>query len=287
MASDLPTLIECNSLLQDKREIPTPEMARRFAHLQEIASEILPFDANADIHLLIGRDAPELLKVRESRNGPNGAPWAQRLTLGWTITGQMCHDLAGEPVHAFVRCTNLHSVSEITSLEPHPSQLETEGLEPAPCPNRLKIMGNLSEQEKRLKENIFHTSQEDNETSLSCEDRKFLDMMETGIHKNQISHWEMPLPFCQTEVKMPNNRNQAVNGLNGLLRMLKKKPQMEKDYLDFIVKILSKGHASPVPQEEVMSKKQSGRVWYLPHFGVYHPKKTYANSSGIRLVHRV
>ena len=248
-------------------------MARRFPHLQKIAIEIPPFDGNADIHLLIGRDAPELLKVREFRNGPKGAPWAQRLTLGWTITGQMCLDLAGGPVHALVRRTNLHSVSEITSLEPHPSQLETEGLELVPCPNRFKIMGSLSEQEKRLKENIFHTNREDNETSLSCEDHKFLDTMETGIHKNQTGHWEMPLPFRQTEVKMPNNCNQAVNRLNGLLRMLKKKPQMEKDYLEFMEKMLSKGHASPVPQEEVISKKQSGRVWHLPHFRVYHPKK--------------
>lgn len=72
---------------------------------------------------------------------------------------------------------------------------------------------------------------------------------------------------------MPNNRSQAINRLNGLLRTLKKKPQMEKDYLAFMEKILNKGHASPVPREEVISKNQSGKVWYLPHFGVYHPKK--------------
>ena len=228
-ASDLPTLIECDSIPQGKREIPTPEMARKFPHLQEIANEIPPFDGNADIHLLIGRDALELLKVREFRNRPEEAPWTQRLTLGWTITGQMCLDLAGGPVHARERRTNLHSVSEIISLEPHPCQLETEGLKLVPCPNRFKIMGSLSEEEKRLKENIFHTSREDNETSLSCEDRKFLDTIETGIHKNQTGHWEMPLPFRQREVKMPNNRNQAVNRVNRLLRMLKKKPQMEKD----------------------------------------------------------
>lgn len=53
-------------------------------------------------------------------------------------------------------------------------------------------------------ENIFHTSQEDNVTSLSCDDRK-----------NRTGHWEMPLPFRQMEVRMPNNRNQAVNRLNG------------------------------------------------------------------------
>ena len=268
----LPTLIECDSIPQDKHEIPTPEMARRFPHLQEIANEIPPYDSNADVHLLIGRDAPELLKVREFRNGPKGAPWAQRLTLGWTITGQMCLDFAGGPVHALVRRTNLRSANEITSLEVHPCQ-QTESYELVPCPNRFKIMESLSEQEERLRENIFHTSREDNETSLSCEDRKFLETMETGIHKNETGHWEMPLPFRRTEVRMPSNLSQSVNRLNGLLRMLKKKPQMEKDYLAFMEKILSKGHASPVPQVDVKSESQSGKVWYLPHFGVYHPKK--------------
>ena len=261
-AADLPTLIECDGIPQDKREIPTPEMARRFSHLEDIADEIPPFDSNTNIHLLIGRDAPELLKVREFRNGPKGAPWAQRLTLGGTITGQMCLDLAGGPVHALVRRTNLRSENEITSLESHPSQSETETFELLPCPNRFKIMERLAKQEGRIKENIFPTSREDNETSLSCEDRKFIDTMEIGIHKNETGHWEMPLPFRQTEVRMPNNRNQAVHRLNGLLRMLKKKPQMEKDYVDFMDKILSKGHASPVPQEEVTSKNQTGGDTY-------------------------
>lgn len=73
-AFDLPALVECDSIPQDKRDIPTPELARRFPHLQGIADELPPFDSDANIHLLIGRDAPELLKVRDFRNGPRGAP---------------------------------------------------------------------------------------------------------------------------------------------------------------------------------------------------------------------
>lgn len=68
--SELPTLIECNSIPRDKEEIPTPEMARTFPHLSDIANQIPQLDENAAIHLLIGRDAPELLKVRDFRNGP-------------------------------------------------------------------------------------------------------------------------------------------------------------------------------------------------------------------------
>ena len=48
---------------------------------------------------------------------------------------------------------------------------------------------------------------------------------------------------------------------------------MEKDYVKFLQKILDKGHASPVPLEDIRAKSQSGKVWYLPQFGVYHPPK--------------
>ena len=47
---------------------------------------------------------------------------------------------------------------------------------------------------------------------------------------------------------------------------------MAKDYVEFMGKIIEKGHASPVPIEEI-TRPQSGQVWYLPHFGVYHLKK--------------
>lgn len=60
----LPQLVECTNIPEDKGEIKTPGMARQFSHLKEIADEIPPYDPNA----------PELLKIRASRNGPKGAP---------------------------------------------------------------------------------------------------------------------------------------------------------------------------------------------------------------------
>ena len=62
--------MNATTIPSDKQEIPTPEMARRFPHLRDIANEIPQLDENAEIHLLIGRDDLELLKVREFRNGP-------------------------------------------------------------------------------------------------------------------------------------------------------------------------------------------------------------------------
>ena len=82
----------------------------------------------------------------------------------------------------------------------------------------------------------------------------------------------MPLPIRRKDPHLPNNRRQAVNRLNGHIRTLRRKPQMAKDYVEFMGKIIEKGHPSLVPIEEI-TKPQSGWVWYLPHFGVYHPKK--------------
>ena len=139
-----------------------------------------------------------------------------------------------------------------------------------PCPNRFKITGTLSDQQERIRENVFHTIPYDNDVSLSCDDLKFLRIMEAEIHKNETGHWEMPLPFRQKEVRMPNNYAQASSRLKGLLRTHNKKPQMQRDYFAFMEKIFERGHASPVPLEDTREKARSGQVWYLPHFGLNH-----------------
>ncbi|XP_044171546.1 uncharacterized protein LOC122955876 [Acropora millepora] len=152
---DLPTLVECESIPRDKREIPTPETAARFPHLKQIAEEIPPLDDNAEVRLLIGSDAPELLKVRSFINGPKAAPWAQRLSLGWTISGQTSLDLAGGPRHAVVRRTNVLPDDDIALTEAQSNQMPLQTYELMPCPNRFKITGTLpSDQQERIRENV-------------------------------------------------------------------------------------------------------------------------------------
>lgn len=119
---------------------------------------------------------------------------------------------------------------------------------------------------------LFHSTAADNEVSLSIKDQRFMQVMEEQVHKNASGHWEMPLPFRQGRTRsLPDNRSQATHRLSGLLKTLKCKPQMQKDYLEFMGNMIGKGHASPVPVAEI--EKDRCCVWYLPHFGVYHPKK--------------
>ena len=127
------TLTKCDTIPQDKREIPNTDMARSFPHLKAIAHKIPPLDETAKIHLLLGRDAPKLLKVREFRNGPKGDPWAQGPALGWTISGDVFLDFASGPAHVLTCLTSLSTVME--------KELETGDriYELVPCPNQMKV----------------------------------------------------------------------------------------------------------------------------------------------------
>lgn len=82
---ELLTLVKCDSLPQDKSEIPASDMARSYPHLEKTDNEIPTLDEAAGIRLLIGRDTLELLKVRAFKNGTNGPPGA----ITSTYAGQL------------------------------------------------------------------------------------------------------------------------------------------------------------------------------------------------------
>ena len=102
-----------------------------------------------------------------------------------------------------------------------------------PCPNQIKVTDPLLE---RATDDIFRKTRDDNEPGLSREDRKFLEILDRGIHKNAKGNWEMPLPFRNERQTMPNNRDQAMQRLQGLLKTFARKPEMKADYLEFMAK---------------------------------------------------
>ena len=106
--------------------------------------------------------------------------------------------------------------------------------------------------------------------ALSREDRQFLKIVEDGIHHRDDMHYEMPLPFREKNVQLPNNRPQAEQRLHGLKKRLQGDARYYADYVRFMAEIIEKGYARKVKVEEL--PQQEGKVWYLPHHGVYHPK---------------
>ena len=120
---NLPPIIECDAIPNNRDEIPTPESLGYHPHLRGIAHKIPNIDMEADILLLIGRDAPPLHKVHESRNGPRDAPWAQRLDLGWVVIGNACLNGAHRPSEIATFKTHFLDNGRPSFMEPCPSLL--------------------------------------------------------------------------------------------------------------------------------------------------------------------
>ena len=142
-----------------------------------------------------------------------------------------------------------------------------EGFEIVQCPKKLELRERYEECNKDTSPNgdVYRVTGRDNDVTLSIQDRRFIDIVENGIYKNVQGNWEMPLPSRSRNASMPNNRGYALKRLNSLLQTLKLKPKIEKDYFDFMAKVLDKGHTVPIPPEEISSRKDTGKVWYLPH----------------------
>ena len=268
----LPTVIECTAIPDNKNEIPTPDIARAYPHLRPIAEYIPEIDESADILLLIGRDAPPLHKVRESRNGRGNMPWAQRLELGWVFLGNACLDGVHQPITPSTFATNIERAS---IFEPCPNKFEVNAL---PKPPHIENSEALDSKEQFIQErfedglaaNVFRRTELDNRPGLSVEDRIFVDIMNTAVKKNESGHWTAPLPLRKQVTQLPDSYNEAVRRLKSTRKSLDRKPEMKNHYFSFMGRILDNNHAERVPSDEVHTTKPK---WYLPHFGIYHPQK--------------
>ena len=81
------------------------------------------------------------------------------------------------------------------------------------------------------------------------------------------NHYQKPLPLKNPDVKLPNSRKVAERRLLYLKKRLMKDGRFYQQYTELRQEILKKGYAKE------SKSNQDGRVWYLSHHGVYHPRK--------------
>ena len=84
-------------------------------------------------------------------------------------------------------------------------------------------------------------------------------------------HYQTPLPFRHNDVIMPNNKEQAARRANWQKKKMLKDPKYRSDYVTFVNDVIAKGYVRKVPSGSLIPRP--GKVWYLPHHGVYHLKK--------------
>ncbi|XP_068238309.1 uncharacterized protein [Palaemon carinicauda] len=252
---DLPTLIECDHIPNNRDEIPTPEVAMHYPHLMDIRDNIPPIDDNCQILLLIGRDLIEAHHVIDQRFGSQRAPYAQQLKLGWVIIGETCINKQHIPIELNIKLTNILPNGQ-------PSMFE-------PCINNFDIKENYSDPIKQdTHSSIFEKTKNDDKPAMSYEDKMFLKQMDNEFVRDASGSWVAPLPFRVPRQSLPNNRQQALQRAMLLDASLRRNPVKQEHFLTFMSKIFDNNHAELAPP-----LKDHEECWYLPLFGVYHPKK--------------
>ena len=221
----------------DTSLIPSPETARQWPHLQKMSQHLHPVNENLEVGLLIGFNCSTALMPREIIAAEDGDPYGVKTTLGWGVVGLMTKESDGnnQETHFAFR-THVKEVSPI--------------------------------QVKQMWEQEFKDVT-DVTAPYSVEDSKFLKIVGEGIHQKENSHFEIPLPL-KDEATLPNNRDMALKRFYGLRAKLLKDDKLRLDYVKTMEGLLEKGYAEEVPSDQLA---RENRVWYIPHHGVYHPKK--------------
>ena len=219
------------------RHIPTQKDIDKWRHLDGIK---LP-KADCGIGLLIGNNVPDVYTPLEVRTGPIGSPHATLTRIGW-IPWNVIRDGPGMTETAVATSCFTHVITE-----------QLESLE-----TLVRDSINRDFPERAI----------DDKRGPSREDVKFLEKMESGTMVN--GHYVLPLPFRDENVCLPDNREQAQNRLRSLKRRLIMDESKMSEYKEFMDKVTRMGYAEEVPDEEL--HRTDGKVWYIPHHGVNHPK---------------
>ena len=274
---ELPTVIECHEIPDNREEIPTPKVARNQQHLTDIANEIPDLDEDAPILLLLGRDIPEVHHISEQRIGPKGTPFAQHTPLGWVVIGEVCLGDSHITSHVTVNKTFVVGDGRASLLPPCANKFKVNNVEQNECNSTYVIDNGRYTLFKPCTHDLDHMfsydfvfgqNVRDNQASLSVEDQNFLSIMDKEFVLDASSRWSAPLPFKESRPSLPNNRAQAYQRAQTLQASLNKNPVKKKHFVDFMGRLLENGHA------EIAPPLQDGvECWYLPIFGVYHPKK--------------
>ena len=237
-AVKLPILYTREEMPVSTEDVPTQEDVDRWPYLRGIK---IP-DINSDVGLLIGTNAPLASEPWDVVHSQDDGPYAVKTLLGWAVRGP------------------LRSNTE-TVRKRHDASV-----------NRCSVCGDkgLEMQVENYFRQDFNERTIDDRPENSVEDHIFMKTVTDNVQMKE-GHYQIPLPFKQHEIEMPNNRSQAEHCAMQLKRRLIKNPQLQEDYKAFVDNLIQKGYARKVPQDKL--GRNDGKVWYIPHHGVYHAKK--------------
>ena len=179
---DLPMVYSRPSLPVSTDTIGAQEDVNRWPHLNGIKLQSI----EAEIGLLIGSDAPQVLQPREVPESKYGGPFATRTIFGWTLNGPLGR--------------NQPKISTANFIDTN-----------ADLSKKFEDFCNLE----------FNDSSYEPKMSMSQNDQRALDIM-TKSAKLSDGHYEIGLPWRNDPPCLQNNRPQAESRLQMLKKRLQK-----------------------------------------------------------------
>ena len=242
---ELPTIYTQEEIPVSKQDIVTQEDISRWSYLRDVR---LP-SINADIGLLIGNNVPKASEPWTVVNSQGDGPYAVRTLLGWSVNGP----LKGAGTTAVrVSVNRIHINTQIDQQ-----------------------LANYFNQE--LSERTI-----DDEPERSAEDKRFMDMMATNA-KYEDGHYQVPLPFRNPGVKMPDNRSVAEQRLTHLKRRFVKDQKYLEDYRAFMRRHRQRLRGKNTRPGTGLRRRS--KVVYSAPWSVSSPEEE--DTSGVRLSSRV
>ena len=232
----LPEVLTQRKMPVTTNNIVTQEELAKWPYLSDV--RIPCIDANVD--MLIGTNVPKVLEPWEVVNSQENGPYAVRTVLGWVVNGPLRDGENSKPKTRF-------SVAAV---------------------NRISVC----KLEEMLNNQYNHDFNERSteEKGMSREDIRFLKIMDESAQL-QDGHYSMKMPFRKEQLTLPNNLSMVKQRLLGLKGKFRKDELFHQEYTNFFTDVIQKGYAEKVPQHQLDG--ENGKVWYIPHHGVRHPKK--------------
>ena len=92
-----------------------------------------------------------------------------------------------------------------------------------------------------------------------------MTLMEKECSK-EGKYFKLPLPLRDHYEMFPDNRSMAEARLKNLKKRFSREKQYHENYTKFLEDMVRYA-------KKLFQQVQQGKTWFIPHYGVYHPRK--------------
>jgi len=188
---ELPIVFTRPSLPVTMESIANQQDVEKWQYLSEVK---IP-NIDADVGLLIGSDAPEILEPKQVIPSQNGGPYATRTTLGWVVNGPLG------------KVTNTNTCTA----------------------NLIKADLRLNEQFQTYCDMEFNDLAYSEARSMSANDKRAMELMKNSINLEN-GHYQLALPWKNDPPCLENNRPVVDHHLKLLKQRLSRDPELRSKY---------------------------------------------------------